>query len=166
MTSARLRDALQQGRIDVALLMRSEGQSPHESFEWRFIAHDPYDTALVPADGLGTSTTAVGVRELGELTCVVLSRDEDPGYHDEVVALLRKAGIASALLPLQHGPRALWRYVASGARWTLAPRSMRAAPPANLVALPLEGISLGASLNVAVRVGETDPHVRALAAAF
>jgi molybdate transport repressor ModE-like protein len=166
LTSPQLADALRSGKVDVALMMLADSRAPDPEFESRFVANDPYDSVLVSANGPLAARTVLMGEDLNDMALCFFPRTENPRYHDSLLGEFRKLGMEPRLGVTYRGPRAMWRSVADGDAWAIGLRSMRVKPPLGVVAIPLQGFCIPASLHVVSRRAERDPHLNALVAAI
>lgn len=166
LSSSHAAESLRSGAIDVALMMLPDAQAAGHGLSSKWLAADPFDCALVSASGPLARKDVLTGADLAALPLSIFPRADNPRLHDAALGALRRAGVDPALGAAYTGPRTIWRFVADGACWTLGLHSMQQRPPSGVVARPIRGFAIDASLHLVARRDEADPHVRALLAAL
>lgn len=161
---ARALEALARGEVDVAYVVQPDSLPVADRFRSRRVEADAIDTVLVSSSGPLGERAALVPSDVAALPFLFFGRGSDPRYREHLMAELRGSGIDPRPAPPFDGARAIRRVVADGGGWTIAARSMRLAPPAGIVALPMLGFSIDASLRLVWRRDEPDPHVLSLIA--
>ncbi|MDB4881505.1 MAG: LysR family transcriptional regulator [Gemmatimonadetes bacterium] len=161
-----LREPLLAGDIDLALVARFPGAVDHPSITSVVLQEDPLMCALISESHPLAARATLSVADLADEPLLFVSRAFSPIAYDLIIRELRPLGLGAGIGADYDGARAIWRAVASGGGWTIGPRSLCGAPPAGIVARPIDGVSIPWGIGLQWRRGETDPVVLRVAEIF
>lgn len=152
--------ALQSGVIDIGVAGSQPTTLEDPSIESVRLVDDPIECILVPQSHPLASRAWVRAPDLAEYPFVFCSRPFSPRLYDLVTQSFAQLGLASTPTGAADGIRALWRLTADMGGWTPGTRSSHSAPPAGLVSIPVEGLSIPWGIRLLWRRDRINPPAR------
>jgi len=140
--------ALLSGRIDIGIGGSLPMQLEDPSIASVLLAEDPIENVLVAETHPLASQSWVRPTDLAQYPFVFLDRALNPRLYDVVMQSFAHLGLVLNTTGGSNSLRAMWRMTADTNGWTTGARSLRAAAPARLVAVPVEGLSIPWSLRL------------------
>lgn len=134
--------ALIAGLIDIGIAGGQPVQVEDPSIASVLLHEDPLDCILISESHPLASRAWLTASELITYPFLFTARSNNPPLYDLVIATFADLGVALNTTEGNLGLRPLWRSVRDTNGWTLGPRSLRAAPPSGLIAVPVEGLHI------------------------
>jgi DNA-binding transcriptional LysR family regulator len=162
----RLGAPLREGNIDLAVVASYPGAAEDPSISSLLLQDDPLICALIAESHPLAAKSTVAPKDLIGEPLLFVAREFAPAAYDLIIQELHKFGLEPDAGTEYDGARPIWNAVASGAGWTIGPRSLRHAPPAGIVARPIEGVHIPWGIGLQWRRNESDPIVSRVADIF
>jgi DNA-binding transcriptional LysR family regulator len=127
----------------------------YPDIDCKLLLHDVLDGALLPIGHPLSKRSSIRFSDLADIPFVFFRREFHPAFHDYVMEIFREHGYRPIVGPMQEGLGTMWSLVAEGEGWCFASGAERKDPPAGLVGVPIEGLSIPWGVNLLTRRDES-----------
>jgi DNA-binding transcriptional LysR family regulator len=152
-------ELLRRGRIDIGIChaypqLSSESELGHER-----LVDDLIECALLGKHHRLASRESLRAPDMIDVPFLFMPREFHPVFYDRVLSALRALNLEPKVEREYTGLHTVWSLAAQGGGWALGFRSHRQDPPENLVAVPVEGLSVQWGLDMMWRREDANPWV-------
>ncbi len=152
-------DALRQGLIDIGIGHAYPELNVKPGLRHQRLIDDLIECALVGKSHPLARRKRLLPQDLATVPFLFMPRAFHPAFYDRVFEALEHIGLTPRVDREYSGLHTVWSIAARGDGWGLGFRSHRRDPPDNLVAIPVEGLSLHWGLDMLWRSEDANPCV-------